>query len=239
MRPYWQKDWFGIDFKSFSETKLLEIADLPFYGRFYQKFFQIYPNLESVPENFKNGKQIIANLIESKIKNRDPKVLGVAVGLGLVEAAFSRKDIDLYVLEDAPLMADWLKVELSNTKVLNDLEGKDEYFDDIYLVALDYVFDDPSLISYLDFLSSSLKSGGSIHLVSSSYEEASLFRVKLRLLKDFAFSFFSGGQLWGYIRTESDFKRVFSEGGFSLEDVDKSIPHQIYFRLRSPNSSTK
>lgn len=50
MKKFYQKEWFGIDFKSFVKLDSSGVADKSFYDKFYDEFYKRYKSYEELPE---------------------------------------------------------------------------------------------------------------------------------------------------------------------------------------------
>lgn len=52
MRPFYQKEWHGISFTSFTDRFTNKIADDEFYQFYYRKFFTKYSHFHELDKNW-------------------------------------------------------------------------------------------------------------------------------------------------------------------------------------------
>lgn len=66
MRKFYQKNWFDIDFKSFTELDSKRIANVAFYDKFYDEFYKRYKSYEELSEGWRKSKKLVAGMIKKQ-----------------------------------------------------------------------------------------------------------------------------------------------------------------------------
>ncbi len=100
MRRTWQKEWLGIDFKSFAALNSKKIADVFFYDKFYEEFYKKFSFYEEFPLDWKQQKRLIANFILEQTNDED-KILSIGCGNGYIEYLLITKEGLIKVFKDA------------------------------------------------------------------------------------------------------------------------------------------
>lgn len=238
----YQTEWQGIAFSSFARLSSTALAGPEFYDAFYREVFGRYAGWEELPADWRAEKEKCARFLADRIGRQT--VLSVGCGLGVIESNLRRlaPDADLYIHDVAPTAWGWIKNEFAEDHRflgwLPECLPGNLSFDLIYLSAVDYVLDDPTLISLLSGVRTRLRPGGSCLSISASFEVAPRSATDvaiqgLRRLKQGVMSILdrSGlhdrGQFWGWTRSAGEYRQVMSSAGFSgLTDglIDPSNP---------------
>ncbi len=53
MKKLYQKEWFGINFKSFAKLNEMKMADTSFYDKFYDEFYRKFSSYEELFQDWK------------------------------------------------------------------------------------------------------------------------------------------------------------------------------------------
>ena len=224
MIKFYQSQWHGIDFKSFTTCNAKIIADEDFYNDFYREFFIKYKSFNDLGETWLKYKHNIADEI---IKQLDVKhtILSIGCGIGVVENYITEKqsNINILAIEPSQNTSRWIK----NT---SNIILKDGYFPDVlddnlnidlaYANAIDYVFDD---VEYLKFLKSVVDYGiNDFLMISVSYYKPSLKLFVKEFIKDIVTSFglYKRGQFWGYLRTIEEQINFMKLAGFDSVSLE-------------------
>jgi SAM-dependent methyltransferase len=244
MRKFYQTEWHGIPFKSFTEVSSTRLADAQFYAAFYDAFFQRYNGWDDLNPDWVALKQQSAQFLMSRIKNsKQHRILSIGCGLGviekgLLEAGYSQ--LEVTEISASPLR--WIEAELPKAQIhigeFPDCVPENRTYDLIYLPGVEYIFDLPQLIGFLKRVKGRLAPGGACLLLSWSFEFPSGFRQNAVFLKDAANSVLETlgirhrGQFWGYTRNRQDFRRAVSAAEFThIADgvLDKTTRWDTYW----------
>lgn len=222
MRKLYERQWFGIEFRSFTRTSVRRLAGAAFYEEFYRVFFQRYHSWEDLDPDWRRRKQALAQFILAGLAGRET-VLSLGCGTGWLEHCLmeiSQSGLQLEVAEVAPAALIWIKEEMAPARVHACLfphclpAGR--RFDLIYLAAVDYCLETGALIELLSQVCGCLSPGGRCLLLSASFERPRRFRERLvstvRLAA--AAAGLSNLQLWGWERNREDYRRAFDQAGY-------------------------
>lgn len=220
MRKFYQTDWFGIYFKSFININSRKIAGISFYNKFYEEFYKKFSSYEDLPHEWLLNKNLIADFILKQTNNID-RVLSIGSGIGYIEYNIKNAGRNIVAIEPSQKASEFIK-KFSNIKIyngfpslcLNEKEGMLLY-DFIYMVAVDYIFNNNELISLLKNIKN-FKAKNFLLISVSIYKSQSLsqtFKHFIKLIMSF-FNFYELGQLWGYERKSEDFLYIFRKTGF-------------------------
>lgn len=223
MKKLYQKEWFGINFSTFSTIHENQIADQKFYEGFYNKFFEKYSSYEELPNDWKKLKREIFESIYDKAKGCK-HVLSIGCGIGYVENLLSQKfNGSISAIEPSENdVCRWL----SNNKKVKVLKGyfpeilpDTEYPDFCFLNALDYVFSENEFVDFLKKIRA--RRMKKVVLYSASfYQQTLLFELKhfLKIILG-KLRICLLGQLWGFQRNIDDYRKAFKKAGFDkVED---------------------
>jgi SAM-dependent methyltransferase len=239
MRKFWQKEWQGIQFCDFIKTDSKTIANSEFYNEFYSYFYSKMNSWNDLSPLWFEQKKIISDyIINNFVKDKESdkvRILSIGCGLGIIEKNIYTEgfhNIHVNEISETPLR--WLKDTIPQNQIytglLHESELENDHYDLIYLVAVDYVFDKKELPIFLKNLSKLLKKNGQCLVISGSYYEtgllnsikSNLIHIKKRVTNE------DMGQLWGYLRSSSDYKKAMKNSGY--ESVfDGMIDNSIYF----------
>ena len=236
IKKLYQTEWQDIRFSDFAELSSAKVAAPEFYQRFYEEFFKRYQDWEQVSPSWRGGKERWAEFILARIE-ADSRVLSVGCGLGAVEHYIHSQNpqLDLSIHEVAPSALRWIGQEFPEDHKFTGLipaclpEGV--RFDLIYLATVDYPLDDDVLVGLLAALRRFLTPGrGRCLLISGSFEDtpgtlkdrAVLLKQRLKAVAAAGLDIAGlrpRGQLWGWIRTQREYRALMQRAGYSnIED---------------------
>jgi hypothetical protein len=232
----YEKEWFGIEFDSFTKPDPRRLADASFYDRFYAQFYGKFFSYDDLPEDWRTRKREISELIFQRTDEKQ-HLLSIGCGNGYIEWLLDRTGRNVVAVEPSETATRFLK-QCADIRIVNGyfpecLEGSGEGFDFAYMVATDYLFDDKQLAL---LLRSALELGiGSFLLVSVTVTDKTGFvrRVKDGVKTILGSSgLYHPGQLWGYSRSPLEFRLLFEKAGFAAADHGFLRP-DTYFVLGS------
>lgn len=235
MRKFYQKDWFGIEFRSFTKLNSTKIADNEFYDKFYNVLYKKYSSFEELPLSWKNSKKAVAGLILRQT-SCDDKLLSIGCGNGYIEYLLKKGDRNIVAIEPSIKSTYFLKkfcdIKLYNGYFPECLKNKDvPDFDLIYMSGTEYIFNDIELIELLNRIKDF--NPKQFLLISAACETNSSF---LLIIKQFLKQLLSFarieelGQLWGYVRTPDEFLRIFKTVGF--KNIEKGLLKDNQFWIK-------
>ncbi len=236
MRKMYQREWFGIGFSSFTTPSTRALAAPDFYERFYEAFFKRYQSWQDLDPIWRDQKRSIAQFIFEQVKFGDA-VLSIGCGLGWIEHCLLEMNgltIRLEATEVAPSSLRWIEKEIPSERLhlgpFPQCLPPDSRYDLLYLSALDYSLDHPSLISLLQQVGQRLVPGGQCLLISASFiparplKERLITMVKLGLATLAAgLGLYHRGQFWGWSRTKEEYHQAFLLAGL-VDRRDGFIP---------------
>ena len=246
----YQKEWQGIQFKSFAKLSTTKLADAKFYEKFYQAFFQHHNSWEDIDASWRKQKAAVAKFILSRLHNDgDKRVLSVSCGMGYVEhcllnSGFSPSSLEVTEVADTPLR--WLNTEIPPENihigfVPDCFDSQNSYpyrYDYIYGVAVEYTMKQSELIDFIANLKKLLKPDGRCLLISFSSEKDSVIESTKRNIKNVIkwllhiTSIRKLGQFWGWIRSEKEIQYAMKQSGFSIYQdgyVETTANHSVYW----------
>ncbi len=218
MRKLYQKEWFGIDFNSFTEFDSKNVADVVFYDRFYDEFYNKYASFDELPEKWKTYKKVVADLILQST-NSNERILSIGCGNGYIEYLLWKEGRDITAIEPSAKASYFLK-QFSNVKLYEGYfpsclkKVNEDRFDLAYMSGTEYVFSEKELSKLLeDIKNINIKS---FLLVSASVYSNSFLRFIKDTVKEMLsfVGLYELGQLWGYTRTPAEFIKAFRRTGF-------------------------
>ncbi len=228
MRKIYQRDWFGIEFATFTQPSNRVLADTAFYEAFYQAFFQRYHSWEDLDPHWRDQKATLARFILTRTEVGEV-ILSLGCGLGWIEHCLldlSGGALHLEATEVAPAALKWIKAELPPERLFLGVfpqclpEGR--RYDLIYLSALDYCLDQPSLTGLLTQVAGRLQPAGRCLVISASFDPTPSGWPRARqVIKQAAAALLEGlrlyqrGQFWGWTRTRKDYRQAFARAGFA------------------------
>ena len=242
MRKFYQTEWQNIAFSSFHSSSSKTLAGADFYDAFYRTLFEKYPDYEALDPDWRRNKDEIADWLVTLLPD-GARVLSVGCGLGYMEQRIWRHHgdrIELHVQDYASHALKWLRQVLPGDRI-HDANGQSEgaQYDLIFLSAVDYALRDVELISLLAELRGSLRSDGSLLMISASLLEESAGQQFLGSIKEVAKWFLDTmgirqrGQLWGWMRSRPEYHAIMRKAGmFALTDGFVETPHQRTFWIK-------
>ena len=254
MRKIYQRDWFEIEFSSFTKTSSRTLADAAFYEAFYQAFFQRYRLWDDLDLSWRNQKRAIAKFLMNYL-GPATNVLSVGCGLGWVEHCLlemSRGAIHLEATEVASASLEWLRQELPPGRLHLGAFPRclppGRRYDLIYLSIVDYCLDQASLEGLLAQAAPLLAAGGKCLIISGSLDittrgwPRALSRVKqaAKALLE-ALNLYQRGQFWGWSRTPQDYVKAFIRAGFAeIKEGFLEVPESagLYWIEARPQGET-
>ena len=231
MNKFYQSEWHGIYFDEFSEPSKTKLPDSKFYDNFYEHFFKKFSNYDDLDKSWVDYKIDIATYINSLIHNKS-NILSIGSGIGIVEDFLSKttKDIKVHAIEPSTNASRWLKKN-NSISVYNgyfpDCLDKNLKFDLVYANNIDYIFNDNE---YAAFLKSVVDYGIKDFLIITSAKYNMKIAIK-SFLKNFTeYRQLSKKQLWGYLRTVKDQKRILNKTGFKNIKITKFRKDSLIIR---------
>lgn len=218
MKKLYQKEWFGIDFKSFTALDSKKVADVVFYDRFYDEFYEKFNSFDNLPEDWKETKKQVAKLI-IQMTDKDSKVLSIGSGNGYIEYLLWKEGRNITAIEPSVPATNFLR-QNSNVKLYEGyfpscLENANESsFDLAYMSGTEYIFNEKELLKLLeDIKDFNIKSF--LLLSASIYNNSLLSLIKDMIKKILSFiGLYELGQFWGYKRTPVELIQSFKKAGF-------------------------
>jgi hypothetical protein len=236
LRKFFQSKWHDIPFESFSKVSSAKVADETFYKKFYQVFFKKYQHPDDLDPEWVWLKHQVAAFIQEKIQDdENVKLLSIGCGLGLIELKLLEggfKNLEITEISQDPLK--WLGPHIYKGSLhlgmFPECVPPRRQYNLIYLVSVEYFFDQEHLISLLKDIKSHLFVSGKCLLISHSMEVSEINKY-YHFLKDI-YKFLlekiglrHRGQLWGYIRERREIRDAFRHAGFS-EIADGVLKNQ-------------
>lgn len=223
VRRFYQTEWQGIPFESFSPVSSSTLAGTQFYEAFYEEFFKRHATWGDIDPRWIATKHRAAQLVVSHINDQDC-CLSIGCGLGYIEKQLLEvHKIDLQVTETSATALKWLAPLLSpdclHIGFFPDCIPSENSYDLIYLSGVDYCFDCESWPNFLIAVRSKLKANGRCLVISGSLQQESVKATLRALVADCMVSLGirKRGQFWGYLRTVGDYKTAMSTAGFSMQ----------------------
>lgn len=226
MRRFYQTQWHGIPFESFAHLSSAQLADASFYASFYDAFFRKYSRPEDLDREWLEVKRQSADFIggHDAVRNAHD-ILSIGCGLGLIEKQLlERGCIGLEITEVAEQPLRWIRPMLPpgrvHVGVFPQCLPDAREFDAILLIGVEGVFDDASLAPFLADVHSRLRPGGACLMLSWTCEHGGAALAGARV-KDVVKAVLEKigvrhrGQLWGYLRTPQELRRLVASAGFS------------------------
>lgn len=224
MRKFYQKNWFDIDFKSFTELDSKRIANVAFYDKFYDEFYKRYKFYEELSEGWRKSKKLVAEMIKKQTVHTE-RILSIGCGSGYVEYLLRKDGKNITAIEPSTKATRFLK-QFSDVKLYEGcfpnclIKANDSVFDLAYMSGVEYCFNKQTLDIFLkEVYDFGIKK---LLLISASWYDR--FNVK-RFVKDVikmtlaSINLYELGQFWGYQRTPQEFAQAFLNAGFkNLED---------------------
>lgn len=231
MIKFYQTEWFGISFRSFTNLNTKKIADKSFYELFYQEFYKRFDGFDSLPETYKSRKRDIASLLSGLCI--DDNMLSIGCGNGFVEYCLA-KDHKKKIVSYEPSIKrniSWLNnvpnVELYEMYFTAEAEKQPRF---AYASLVEYSMDDCEYLYFLKTIRNS-KVDTFCLIEPSIYKENMKSTIKDKLKSVFAFFFPRSWQLWGYLRTKSEHQEIFVKAGFSSYSFHESETGLSYVML--------
>ena len=223
MIKMYQKEWHGIDFKSFSTSDINNIPGRDFYDDFYHKFFNKFSCFDDLDPEWVDYKIAIARKLIREIGEKK-NILSIGCGIGIVEEHIAKKipDINLVVTEPSANVSRWIS-SVPNIDVIDgyfpEALSENLRFDMAYANGIDYVFNNNE---YKDFLKSIIEYGiKEFVMVSVSYYRPGIKSYIKQNAKKILniLGLYSLGQFWGYMRTIDEQKKLLFKAGFSTVEL--------------------
>ncbi|MDA9909972.1 N-terminal Xaa-Pro-Lys N-methyltransferase 1 [Gammaproteobacteria bacterium] len=214
MRPFYQKEWHGISFTSFTDTFTNKLADDEFYQVYYRKFFKKYNHFHELDKNWLMEKENVANWLVKDLPNFS-NILSIGCGIGYIEQHIINRygnNYDLHVQDFAQEACKWIRefVPEDNIHGSDFIDAQNPVkYDLVYLSAIAYALPDTELIDFLIKLKRFIKPTGKIVLVSSGfYENKSCFQSVLYNVKHALKVIFTSLQLRTILGLAAKSKRI-------------------------------
>jgi hypothetical protein len=223
MIKMYQKEWHGIDFKSFSTSDINNIPGQDFYDDFYHKFFNKFSCFDDLDPEWVDYKIAIAKKLIREIGNKK-NILSIGCGIGIVEEHIAKKmpNTNLVVTEPSANVSRWIS-GVSNIDLIDgyfpEALSKNLRFDMAFANGIDYVFNNNE---YETFLKSIVGYGiKEFVMVSVSYYRPGIKSYIKQNTKKMlnTLGLYSFGQFWGYMRTIDEQKKMLFKAGFSVVEV--------------------
>lgn len=219
MLKFYQDEWFGIKFSSFT-TPSQRLPSSDFYEDFYDIFYKKYSSFEDLPDNYIQSKREISNFIENNFPE-GKKILSIGCGNGIVENFLYSKGFDVSVIEPSKNALKFLEAKIPKSQINIGYFPKDfnnkNVFDIILINAIDYVFNNRDFHEFLVSINQSknFSNNSCLILISASqYKPFSLFHFK-EVVKRFLGKY-NKWQLWGWYRSEKDYRVSLTQSGYKI-----------------------
>ena len=240
MRRFYQENWLGIAFSSFTDLSFFHLAGSGFYEKFYTALFSMYDSWDALPQSWRIAKTIQAVWLARQAeelsvalheyrKNRPLRVFAVGSGLGFVEYNFLKElpETELHISEPGAIGMDWIRACIPPERVhigagMSALP-QNLRFDMIYLSAVDYFMRQHEFVRLLKELRLRLVRGGRIISLSASFLEddgmgsACAHAGKTALYALLHCAGIRRKQFWGWLRTREEYLAGIREAGY--EDI--------------------
>ena len=223
MKKMYQKEWHGIEFKSFSTSDINNIAGQDFYDIFYKKFFDKFSCFNDLDPSWVDYKTNIAKNIIREIGEKK-HILSIGCGIGIVEEYVAKKNpnISLVVTEPSINVSRWIR-DIPNIDLIDgyfpQALSKNQKFDMAFANGIDYVFNN---YEYESFLKSIIEYGiEEFVMISVSYYRPGIKSYIKQSAKKILniLGLYDYGQFWGYMRTIDEQKKLMLKSGFSRVEL--------------------
>lgn len=226
MRKYYQSEWLGIPFESFTKMTSLKLADGYFYSSFYEVFFRKYRKIEELDPSWVELKLQVMKFLKlhSKFK-REGNILSIGCGLGIVEKGLIEEgftNLEITEVSQEPLK--WLLPKISHGNIHIGLFPEclpaNRLYDLIYISSVEYCFDQDQLNGFLKCVKERLVPEGICLIISWSLEPVKISKKVVVNIKEYfkflldKFGLRNRGQFWGYMRTSEEFHNAMYKAGF-------------------------
>lgn len=238
MRGFYQESWQGIPFTTISHLSFFHLAESKFYSAFYEELFRRYADWEDLPSEWRQNKRHnarwlmgrMAELEKAETEERPLRVLSIGSGVGYMEHFLlsEKPHMELYVNEPSTVGLKWLRQHLSAERIYIGLPPaclpSDVKYDMIYLSAVDYGIPQREFRFLLSELRAQLMPGGELVCLSASLlEEDSMVgsfvnAIKIGIRAVLHFLGVRRQQFWGWRRTRTEYRQLFSQAGFTSVD---------------------
>mgnify|MGYP001187204615 FL=1 len=209
--PLYQNQWFGINFKTLKTKKLLfKKADKNFYTNFYIEFKKNFKNINSLPSNYKNEKNKLADFIYQNYF--DKTILSYGSGLGIIELNLVESSVDITCYESAKNANFLVQDSLIYKEILPQIK-----YDVIYFSYVLYSMTKSEIYKLINSLKDNLNNKGEIIIF---FTERSKINLK-DILKIIKIILFGKGefQFWGYERNSKFYVSIFENAGYELHEA--------------------
>jgi SAM-dependent methyltransferase len=227
MRKIYQNGWHGIVFEEIITISSTQIAGELFYKTFYQEFFNRYRNWDDLnPEWVRLKLQTVELLKDRMVCGKKGKILSIGCGIGIVERALiiaGYENIELTEVSEDPLH--WVVSEIPQENIhlgfFPDCIPQGRLYDFIYLLSVEYFFDQQQLIIFLRKVKERLSWKGICLLISYNLEKRDGVPQWFSTIKEITklvlekLNMRSRGQFWGYARTRKEFHQAMEAAGFN------------------------
>ena len=238
MRGFYQESWQGIPFTAISHLSFFHLAESKFYSAFYEELFRRYSDWEDLPFDWRENKrhnahwlmERMAVLERAKMEEHPLRVLSIGSGVGYMEHCLLKEKpgLELYVNEPSTVGLKWLRQHLSAERIYIGMPPAclppDVKYDMIYLSAVDYGIPQREFRFLLSELRAQLLPGGELVCLSASLlEEDSMIggfvnAIKIGIRAVLHFLGVRRQQFWGWRRTRTEYRQLFSQAGFTYVD---------------------
>lgn len=234
MKPFYQHEWFGIKFSTFSQLNAKVLPSNSFYDAFYEIFHKKYKAYEELPVKWQEDKMVLVRFLQEHLKEKT-NVLSIGCGNGFIENELSFLwEGELVAIEPSKNATFWLsknpKVNVLNGYFPDVLKTKKQ-FDLAYASYIDYVFDDAM---YHTFLTNIKKYPAKTFLLvqPSIYKDCFKEKVKYFLKNILLKCKIVNLQLWGYQRTFDEHIHIFKAVGFENIKFGQMSNGSYWFKLK-------
>jgi len=239
MKKLYQKTWMGIDFCEFAKVSSTKLAGAEFYEAFYNELFDRYRGYEDLDHEWLIKKRELADWI-CQFVAKGSRILSVGCGIGYIEYCLCRSQgelIEIHAQDHTPIAHKWLRKSLPQNQIhyISDINNTYyNYYDLIYLSAVDYALSNHELINILSNLRPRLNKNGRCLLISASFlGDTPVFEKFREFVKDMAkmmlekLHLYNRGQLWGWKRNRDEYVNLMSQANFnSITDGCFVTEHQ-------------
>ncbi len=217
MRKIYEKEWFGIEFKTFLSIDEGKIADIEFYDKFYEEFYRRFSSYDDLSENWKAGKRLVAELITKRTSFQD-KLLSIGCGNGYIEYLLSKEYNRNIIAIEPSVKATRFLLKYSDINVYHgyfpECLNNDEEFDFAYMSATEYCMTDKELSILLKKIRNSKIKRFMIVSVSVYRSICKTFLKDIVKSVLASLGLWERGQFWGYARRPVEFLELFKNAGF-------------------------
>ena len=223
---FWQEEWNNISLLEIAKSlnyPLNQVADYRIYEEYYNR---LEKNGYKFQEGWLEAKWKTSFLIRSFIDDygniediKNPRVLYVGVGLGIIEAHLIEKGYDITLQECQEASFNYLRNKNLSAKMIisqNLMDIGGDSFDIVYSITSTYAMDDDVYLDFLKSMKRIVKHSGFILIWEHL---ATLDSVVKDGIKQFIGYHQPKGILWGWLRPIRDHISLAKEAGLRMEEA--------------------